>query len=144
MSVRTMSVSDELAMEIVIAEDEHGFPIPPDDHEEATIPPPIWNHEDRMVVDQAISATPGQAVLKSGDQKTTVNIRKLGKDVIDPIKALALHHAEVKEQRRKVNEMKKLATAKAQGKQPKVKNMKSKQPVPMNCKRKEKNASSKG
>ena len=129
MSVRTMSVADELAMEMVIAEDEHGFPIPPDDHEEATIPPPIWNHEDRMVVDQAISATTGQAVLKSGDQKTIVNLRKMGKDVSDPIKALAEHHAEVKAQRRKMNDMKKLASAKAQGKGPKVKNMKSKQPV---------------
>ena len=45
--------------------------MPPNDHEEGEdkIPPPIWNHEDRMVVDKAISATPGQAVLKSGDQK---------------------------------------------------------------------------
>ena len=37
-----------------------------------------------------------------------------------------------------MNEMKKLAIAKAQGKQPKVKTMKSKQPVPMKCKLKEK------
>ena len=53
----------------------------------------------------------------------------MGKDVSDPIKALAEHHAEVKAQRRKMNDMKKLASAKAQGKGPKVKNMKSKQPV---------------
>jgi len=32
MSVRTMSVSDELAMEIVIAEDDYGFPVPPNHH----------------------------------------------------------------------------------------------------------------
>ena len=136
MSVRTMSAADELAMGVVIAEDEDGFPLPPGHHEEATIPPPIWNHEDRMVVDQAISATTGQAVLKSGDQKTIVNLRKMGKDVSDPIKALALHHAGVKEQTRKGNGMKKVATAKAQSKQPKVKNTKRKQPrmAPINAK----------
>ena len=133
MSVRTMSFADEVAMELVIKEDDDGFPMPPTDDEkdEAMIPPPIWDHEDRKVVDQAISATPGQAVLKSGDQKTLTRLRKLGKDVSDPIKALALHHKEVQEKRRTENNMKKAATAKAQGKQPKVKNMKRKQPVCM-------------
>ena len=108
MSVRTMSFADEVAMELVIKEDDDGFPMPPNDHEEdeATIPPPIWDHEDRKVVDQAISATPGQAVLKSGDQKNLTKLRKLGKDVSDPIKELALHHADVQEKKRQDNGMK--------------------------------------
>lgn len=74
----------------MIAEDGDGFTMPPNynEQDEAKNPPPIWDHEDRKVVDQAISATPAQAVLRSGDQQTLIKLRKLGMDVRDPIKAL--------------------------------------------------------
>ena len=123
MSLRTMSLADEMAMDIEIQEDADGYPMPPSDHDEdqGKTPGPIWDDADKNVIAQAVESTAGQAILKAGDQKIITKLRKKGADVSDPMKAIAAYHEDKKEQKRTELKMKQDAKAKTKNAKPKTK-----------------------
>ena len=130
--VTVPSLADDVAMDVVIDEDAEGFPMPPSEHEEEQdkIPPPIWDDADKKVVDGALKSTPGQAILKAGDQRILIKLRQLGRDVSNPIKAISKYHEERQEKKRAEHKLKKEAKAATQGKQPKPNNAKAEQGTP--------------